>query len=149
MSLKTKQSVIEHQQVSLAEEPARVREALVLSALDYPLAELSRKNMVLSLWAIAAKKNQEGGRMSAGKVSFLSSLPQARSGSINLLVFNRNDTLEPHRCHLSLEAAGCDEWCSFLRDLHWMMPHPHPSLPSLIGCNPSPSQQPPIQPFVI
>lgn len=141
--------MVEHQQVSSAGELTRVREALVLSASDYPLAELSRKSIVLNLWAVTAKKNRERGREDARRKGLhLSSLPQARSGSINSLVFKRNDTLEPHRCHLSLEAVGCDEWCSFLRDLFWT-PYPHPSLPGLIGCNPSPSQRPLIQTFVI
>lgn len=79
--------------------------------------------------------------MLAGKVPIPPLHPTpgpARAGSINLLVFKRSDTLEPHRCHLSLEAAVRDEWCSFLRDLCWM-PHPHPSPPGFMGCNPSPS----------
>lgn len=52
----------------MAVELPRVGEALVLSALDYPLAELSRKSIVLSLCTVVAKKNREGGGVPGGKV---------------------------------------------------------------------------------
>lgn len=132
MSLKIEQSMIECQWGSWQKDsPGLRRHWPAQHWTDYPLADLSRECIVLSLRAVAAK-HREGGCWRKGP-PHLSSPPQATSGPTNLLVFKRSDTLGPHRCHLSLEAARQQS-----RDLYWM-PHPLLSLPGFIGYNPSPS----------
>lgn len=73
MSLEIEQSVC------LTVGLTRVREALARPAMDHLLAELRRESIVLSLFAVASKKDREGGRMPGGKGPHLLSTPgQAR-----------------------------------------------------------------------